>query len=55
MAEHKATRRLHLITNPKRPDLFMAMAGATDREPSPVVEQRLGDSVHRHPSNVEAS
>jgi hypothetical protein len=49
MAVHKATKRLHLLTNPKRPDVVMGMTDASDPEPTPVIPTPLTDSYRNHP------
>ena len=54
MAEHKATRRLHLITNGKEPDVFLGMSDASDPEPAPVPDRALADSHRNQPPNAEA-
>jgi hypothetical protein len=54
MAEHKATKRLYLITNPKKPDVFMGMAESSDSEPSPTLDAALADSRRSHPANGDA-
>jgi hypothetical protein len=54
MAVHKATKRLHLITNPKRPDVFMGMTDASDPEPMAVLPTSLADAYWDHPSHADA-
>jgi hypothetical protein len=53
MAEQRATRRLHLLTDLERPDVFVGMSDASDRGPSPVVHTPLSESYCNHPSHAE--
>ena len=49
------TRRLHLITRPKRPDVSFGMEDAPDREPASVIYSPLAESMRNHRSNAEAA
>jgi hypothetical protein len=54
MAVHKATKRLHLFTNPRRPEVFMGMSDATNPEPAALIPTPLADSYWDHPSHADA-
>ena len=54
MAVHRATKRLHLFTNPKTPDVFLATTDATDPELAEVTYTPLAQSIRNHPSNTDA-
>jgi hypothetical protein len=53
MAAHKATKRLHLITNGKERDVSLGMAEGSDPESSEVICTPLADSRPSHPSNTD--
>lgn len=51
MKERKEeTRRLHLLTNPEPPDVFMGMSDDAALEPPPVIPTPRARSYWAHPS-----
>jgi hypothetical protein len=46
----KQTRRLHLLTNPKQPDIFMGMSDDAVLDPPPVIPTARARSYWAHPS-----
>lgn len=47
------TRRLHLLTNPKHPDVFMGMSDDAAPELAQVIPTPLADSYWDHPSHLK--
>ncbi len=46
----RQTRRLHLLTNPKPPDVFMGTSDDAVLEPPPVIPTPRARSYWAHPS-----
>jgi hypothetical protein len=49
--DKQQTARLHLLTNPKQPDVFMGMADDAAPEPLPVIPTPRARSYWAHPSH----
>jgi hypothetical protein len=50
----KATRRLHLLTSPAKPDVFMATESPADLDSAEISVTAVSESKLRHPSNYDA-
>jgi hypothetical protein len=48
--DRQQTRRLHILTSPKRPDVFMGMADDAAPEPLRVIPTPRARSYWAHPS-----
>ena len=46
--------KLHLITNPKRPDVLVGVTDTDETEPAMAIPLALVTSYSVHPSNAEA-
>ena len=49
--DKQETRRLHLLTNPKRPDVFMSMSDDAVLAPPSVIPTPRARSYWAHPSH----